>query len=211
MKYIVALTILFTLITTSLAGTRLPVLSNGNLADWEDKRFSGETSYTPDEIDGQNCVKAVARGTASGMFREMEVDLTKTPYLNWRWRVDNIYDNNGEQTREGDDYPARIYVVKSGGVVFWKTLAVNYVWSSHQAVSTSWFNAYTGNAHMFAVRSGQSQTGRWLAEKRNVRDDFRQAFGKDITTVHAVAFMSDADNTGQRASACYGDIFFSGE
>ena len=48
MKYIVALTILFTLITTSLAGTRLPVLSNGNLADWEDKRFSGETSYTYD-------------------------------------------------------------------------------------------------------------------------------------------------------------------
>jgi hypothetical protein len=187
------------------------VLSGGSLAGWKDKHFSGETSYTPDKIDGRVCVKATAEGTASGMFREIEVDLTKTPWLNWRWRVDNIYDNRGEQTKAGDDYPARIYVVKSGGALFWKTLAVNYVWSSHQPVSTSWFNAYTDNARMIAVRSGQAETGQWLVEKRNVRDDFRQAFGKDVTAIHAVAFMSDADNTGLIASACYGDIFFSSE
>ncbi len=211
MKHAIAFTLLFALIATSRAATRLPVLSNGDLAGWESKSFSGETSYTAIEHNGQRCVKAVAQGTASGMFREMEVDLTKTPYLNWRWRIDNIYNNDGEQTRAGDDYPARIYVVKSGGVVFWKTLAVNYVWSSHQPVNTRWFNAYSDNAHMIAVRSGQAETRQWLVEKRNVRDDFRQAYGKDITNIHAVAFMSDADNTGLSASACYGDIFFSSE
>jgi hypothetical protein len=211
MKYLFAFTLLLTLVAESQAGTRLPVLTSGNLADWQSKRFSGETTYTQTEESGQRCVKAVAQGTASGMFREMEVDLTKTPYLNWRWRVDNIYDNNGEQSKAGDDYPARIYVVKSGGVLFWKTLAVNYVWSSHQPANTRWFNAYTENAYMIAVRSGQQETGRWLEEKRNVRDDFSKAFGKDVTTIHAVAFMSDADNTGLDASACYGDIFFSSE
>ena len=211
MKHVIAFTLLFTLLASSLASARLPVLSNASLADWESKRFVGETSYTPGEVDGQRCVKAVAQGSASGMFRELEVDLAKTPYLNWRWRVDNIYDNNGEQTRAGDDYPARIYVVKSGGVLFWKTRAVNYVWSSHQPVDTRWFNAYTENARMIAVRSGQRQTGQWLDEKRNVRDDFRQAFGEDVTRIDAVAFMSDADNTKLGASACYGDIFFSSE
>ena len=211
MKQFTVFPLLFALMSACWADSRLPVLSNGNLAGWDDKHFSGETTYTTDEIDGRRCVKAIAQGTASGMFREMEVDLTKTPWLNWRWRIDNIYNNQGEQTRAGDDYPARIYVVKSGGALFWKTLAVNYVWSSHQPVSASWFNAYTDNARMIAVRSGQIQTGKWLAEKRNVRDDFRQSFGKDVTTIHAVAFMSDADNTGLTASACYGDIFFSSE
>ena len=211
MKHILAFTLLFTFMAACWAGFRLPVLSSGSLSGWKAKHFSGETSYTPDKIDGRDCVKATAEGTASGMFREIEVDLTKTPWLNWHWRIDNIYENRGEQTKAGDDYPARIYVVKSGGALFWKTLAVNYVWSSHQPVSTSWFNAYTDNARMIAVRSGQIQTGQWLTEKRNVRDDFRQAFGKDVTTIHAVAFMSDADNTGLSASACYGDIFFSSE
>jgi hypothetical protein len=211
MKHIVAFTLLFALLATSTAGTRVPVLSNGNLADWESKSFAGETAYTPGEVDGRRCVQAVTKAAASGMFKELEVDLTKTPYLNWRWRVDNIYDNSDEQSKSGDDYPARIYVVKSGGVLFWKTLAVNYVWSSHQAVNTSWPNAYTDNARMIAVRSGQQETGKWLDEKRNVRADFSKAFGKDITTIHAVAFMSDADNTGLGASACYGDIFFSSQ
>ncbi len=187
------------------------MLSGGSLEGWESKRFAGETTYQTAEQDGRRCVRAVARGTASGMFREIEVDLTRTPWLNWHWRIDNVYRNDGEQTRAGDDYPARVYVVKSGGALFWKTLAVNYVWSSHQPVGTSWPNAFTDNAHMFAVRSGDGQTGQWLAEKRNIREDFRQAFGKDVERIHAVAIMSDADNTGQAASGCYGDIFFSSD
>lgn len=211
MKHLAVFTLLFALMTTPLAATRLSVLSDGNLAGWESKSFSGETAYSTSEHDGQRCVQAVAQGTASGMFREMEVDLAKTPYLNWHWRVDNIYNNDGEQSKAGDDYPARIYVVKSGGALFWKTRVVSYVWSSHQPINTRWPNAYTDKAHMIAVRSGQPETGRWLVEKRNVRDDFMQAYGKDITTIHAVAFMSDADNTGLSASACYGDIFFSSE
>lgn len=211
MKQFTVFTLLLTLMATCWAGSRLPVLSNGNLAGWEEERFSGRTSYTPGEIEEQQCVRAVAEDTASGMYRELEVDLRETPWLNWRWRIDGIIDNRGEQTKAGDDYPARIYVVKSGGALFWKTLALNYVWSSHQPINTRWFNAYTDNARMIAVRSGATQTGQWLTEKRNVRDDFRQAFGKDVTTIHAVAFMSDADNTGLTASACYGDIFFSSE
>jgi hypothetical protein len=211
MRQFTVFTLLLAFMAACRADSRLPVLSSGNLAGWEEERFSGRTSYSAGEIDEQPCVRAVAEDTASGMYRELEVDLRETPWLNWHWRIDNVFDNRGEQTKAGDDYPARIYVVKSGGALFWKTLAVNYVWSSHQPINTRWFNAYTGNAHMIAVRSGATQTGQWLTEKRNVRDDFRQAFGKDVTTIHAVAFMSDTDNTGLTATACYGDIFFSSE
>lgn len=211
MSRIVAFTVLLSGVAMACAGERLPVLSDGELAGWESEEFAGETAYTRIAANGGHCVEAVAQGTASGLFRELEVDLEKTPYLNWRWRIDNIYDNREEQTKHGDDYPARVYVVQSGGALFWKTRAVNYVWSSHQSAGTGWFNAYTGNARMIAVRSGSAQTGQWLTEKRNVRDDFRNAFGRDISRIHAVAIMTDADNTGQRASACYGDIFFSGD
>ncbi len=119
---------------------------------------------------------------------------------------------NNERTKDGDDYSARVYVVVSGGVFFWRTRAINYVWSSNQPVGTSWPNAFTDNALMLAVRSGKSNdVGRWVQERRNVREDLRQLLGKEITQIDAVAVMTDSDNTQQSTSATYGDIYFSSE
>lgn len=145
------------------------------------------------------------------MFRKIHVDLNKTPYLNWSWKIDNIYQGNNERSKQGDDYPARVYVVVSGGLFFWRTRAINYVWSSNQAVGTTWNNAYTGNAKMLAVRSGSQAIGQWLTEKRNIRDDLQTLFGEEIDEIDAVAIMTDSDNTKQSATAYYGDIFLSSD
>lgn len=187
------------------------VLHNGELTGWETKEFKGITRYTTLHDVRAPIIKAESLGTASGMLRKITVDLEKTPYLNWRWRIVNVLTGNDERSKAGDDYPARIYVVVSGGLFFWNTRAVNYVWSSHQAPDTTWANAYTDNAHMVAVRSGQREADQWLQEKRNVRDDLRKVFGEDIKKIHAVAFMTDTDNTSQAATAYYGDIFFSSQ
>ena len=144
------------------------------------------------------------------LFRsEVDIDLTKTPYLNWSWQVQNLFKNNDERSKDGDDYPARIYVVVSGGVFFWNTKAINYVWSSNQPVGSEWPNAFTGNAKMLAVRSGEKQLGQWVTERRNVREDLKKFFGEDVKKIDAIAVMVDGDNTGQSATAYFGDIFFS--
>ncbi len=69
----------------------------------------------------------------------------------------------------------------------------------------------TENAMMLSLRSGDSLSGQWLVEKRNIREDFRRMFGVEVNEIHAVAIMSDSDDTGQSARAYYGDIFFSEE
>jgi len=200
--------------------------SRGQLSGWEEKSFRGNSEYrlvARDDIGASNpaegrqaspgsqVLRASTRGQASGLFKEVDIDLTKTPYLHWSWRVENLFDGNDERSRQGDDYPARVYVVVSGGVFFWNTRAINYVWSSHQPAGSEWPNAYTGNARMIAVRSGDRQLGQWVVERRNVREDLRRQFGEDITRVDAVAVMVDGDDTGQAATAYFGDIYFSAD
>lgn len=210
MQRTLALIALTTLTLSAFAQpSSLSVLSQADLTGWKKKQFKGETRYTAIRANGLAVIKAQSNGTASGMVREITVDLTQTPFLNWRWRVDNVLAGNDERSKAGDDYAARVYVVVSGGLFFWKTRAVNYVWSSNQPLESTWPNAYTHNAQMLAVRS--DQVGQWVAEKRNVRDDLRKLFGEDIQEIHAVAFMTDTDNTGASATAYYGDIFFSSE
>lgn len=184
--------------------------SAGDLTDWQTKSFKGETRYTFDEDSGRRALFADSRGTASGLYREIRVDLKRTPWLNWSWRVDRVLSGVDERTKAGDDYPARVYVVVSGGAAFWKTRSLVYVWSSNQPVGATWNNAFTGNARVMALRSGTRDAGRWVSEKRDIRADFRQLFGEDIDQIDAVALMTDTDNSGQSATAWYGDIYFTG-
>ena len=191
--------------------TRIPVLTPPSLAQWNSKSFKGDTLYQPVTIDGLDAVKAESQDAASGLVRKIKVDLTKTPYLHWSWRVENILRGTDEKTRQGDDYPARVYVIVSSGWFFWQTRALNYVWSSNQPVNSSWPNAFTGNAVMLAVRSGNANAGQWRQERRNVLQDLSEYLQKPFSHIDAVAIMTDTDNSGQSATAYYGEIYFSSE
>lgn len=191
-------------------GERIDIarFSRGDLNGWQTKVFAGETRYLLENSDGQLALRADSSAAASGRYREVSVDLNKTPILNWMWKVDGILIGNDERTRKGDDYPARLYVVFSGGVMFWRTRAINYVWSNRQPVDSSWPNAFTERAHMIAIESGAERVGQWVRERRDVRADYRRAFGEEPGRVDAVAIMTDTDNTGLVTTAWYGDIWF---
>lgn len=193
---------------------RVPVgeFSQGRLEGWETKVFHGETRYKLTELDGNTVLRAESHGTASGLVRKLRVDLEKTPYLHWSWRAENTLGNLDERSKAGDDYPARLYVVISGGLVFWRTRSLNYVWASAAPMGSDWPNAFAGESvRMLALRSGTAEVGRWHEETRNVRDDLRRYFKEDIRQIDAVALMTDTDNSGRQAVAYYGDIHFSSE
>jgi hypothetical protein len=181
---------------------------NGDLNNWTEKVFNNKTSYQVVTEGQRTAIQAISNNSASGLYREMNINLEKTPYLNWSWKIENTLSNANEQSKQGDDYPARVYVVFSGGLFFWRTRALNYVWSSHQKVGSEWPNAYTGNANMVAVQNGKQHIGKWINEKRNIREDYKRIFGADITSADAVAIMTDTDNTEQKATAYYGNIYF---
>lgn len=202
---------LWTGVTGAAETVRVGAFSARDLSGWEKEAFTGETAYTLVEEDGRWVLRADSQGTASGLYRKLSVDLNRTPYLNWSWRVANVLEGIDERTKVGDDYPARVYVVVSGGVFFWRTRAVNYVWSSHQPVGSTWPNAYTGNAMMMALQSGKAQVGQWVTEKRNVQADFQRLFGAAIDHIDAVAIMTDTDDSSQAATAWYGDLYFSAQ
>lgn len=185
--------------------------SRGDLSGWEEEVFAGQTEYRIVNDNGLTVLRADSKGSASGLFKEVRVDLTKTPVLRWRWKVANVLEGVDEQSKPGDDYPARIYVVFSGGLFFWRTRAIDYVWSNNQPIGSHWPNAFTGNAMMLAVESGPDKLGRWVEEQRNIAEDYKRLFGGEPGTVDAVAIMSDSDNSDQSATAWYGDIVFTAE
>ncbi len=184
--------------------------SSGKLDHWDTKVFKDLTDYRIVEQNNRKVLRATSQSAASGLYRELRIDLHKTPYLNWSWRIENTLDGLNEQTKSGDDYAARVYVIVSGGFAFWRTKALNYVWSGNSPKGRSWPNAFAGdNAMMLALRSREDPIGSWVFEKRNVKSDLSKFFGENIPYIDAIAIMTDTDNSQGEASAYYGEIYFS--
>jgi len=205
MGVLVALMAIPSIVAASDGLERFPIAHG--MIGWETREFSDETRY--EARSGQ--VDAECSDAASALIFEREIDLRKTPVLRWSWKVDNVYKDLHEKTRSGDDYPARIYVIKERGLFGMSTLALNYVWSSTQTVGSEWESAYTDQAMMRAVDAGDTKAGTWRTHSRNVRRDFKRLFGEDIDEVDGIAIMTDCDDSGQSAKASYRDIFFGPE
>ncbi len=186
--------------------------SRDGLQGWQEKEFDGQTQYKLVRVDGKRTLHAEANASASGLFKEIHVDLRTHPYLSWQWQVERGHSPLAEREKEGDDYAARLYVIVDGGLFFWKARAVNYVWSSSQPVGSVWANAFAGkNVMLLAQRGPDDEIGKWYREKRNVYDDLKALLGEEINAIDAVAVMTDSDNSKGTVCALYGEIRFSAE
>jgi hypothetical protein len=204
----------------------------GNLlpADWKPlifKKIERHTTYTLDKDGDTVIIKAVAEASASGLTREMKIDPKEYPIIQWRWKVNNVLKKGDVHRKEGDDYPARIYITfqydpsKLG--LFEKAkyemirllygqypplAAINYIWESNAPKGTMVPNPYTDRVMMIVVESGETRLKQWVSEERNIYDDYKQAFGHEPPMISGVAIMTDTDNTNESATAYYGDILF---
>lgn len=179
-----------------------------DLTGWKERSFKGNTDYQLVEDQGVVVLRARTDGQASVLYRESTVDVAGSPWLEWSWKIDGVYRDIDEQTRDGDDFPARLYVVVKTGVLPWHTRAINYVWASEAAVDAHWPNPFTNKAHMVVVHSGNDDAGTWVHERRDVVEDFKRYHGIDITQLDGYAVMADGDNGNRSGTAWFGQIRF---
>ncbi len=191
------------------------------------KKIEKHTNYTLVKDNGTVVVKAVAEASASGLVREIKINPKEYPIVQWRWKVMNILKKGDVHQKQGDDYPARIYITfeydPSKLSLFEKTkyetirllygeypplAAINYIWESKAPVGTMVPNPFTNRVMMFVVESGSAKLDRWANEERNVYEEYKKAFKEEPPMISGVAIMTDTDNTGESATAYYGDIIF---
>ena len=196
--------------TITVEGKKIVIglFSLGKMVGWQSEMFDGETLYRLAKDKNKQVLMADSESAASGLVYKQQIDLQQTPWLNWSWKTESVLTGLDETKKTGDDFTVRLYVIVDGGLVFWQTHALNYVWSSSHEKGEKWPNPYTSNATMFAVEAGEAALGDWQHYSRNIRSDFKQLVGKDIRYIDAVAIMTDTDNSRQKTKAYYGDIFF---
>ena len=193
------------------------------------KKVPRQTAYSLVRDGDIVVLMATSQAAASGLTRAITINPRDYPVVQWRWKITNLIQKSDVTRKDGDDYPARLYITfqyDSSRVGFFERAkyetarwlygeypplaALNYIWANKEATGTMVRNAYTDRARMIVVENAGSGLNTWVTEERNLIEDYRRTFGEtaEIPMISGVAVMTDTDNTGESATAYFGDIVF---
>ncbi len=185
------------------------------------------TKYTlvRDEETGATVLEGSAVASAGALIYRFDGDARISSILRFKWKPANLIVSSDPRTKSGDDYVARIYVTFAydperstvrekaentlAHVLYGETpphAALSYVFTHKAALGAIITSPYTQRVKKIVVDSDPNSVGKWKSFTRDIYDDYKRAFGEEPTRISGIAIMVDTDNTGETASARFGDI-----
>ena len=207
------LILIFIIIKTSYAKEiKVFNFTKDELSNLEVRKVRGaenKTLYTIGSNENGNFLKAVADNAASGLGKEVKIDLNKTPFINITWKIEKDLPGIKENTKKGHDFAARVFAVKKTGATPLSNRAINYVFSSNNEIGFSSPSPYTKKSIDNVLASTRKNLEEWVTVKANVKEDFKRFHDLDVNELDGLAIMSDTDNSKMKAIAYYQNIYFS--
>ena len=170
-----------------------------------------KTSYSVASNENGNYLKAIADNAASGLGKEVKIDLNKTPFINITWKVEKDLPGILENTKKGHDFAARVFVIKKTGATPLSNRAINYVFSSNNVVGFNSPSPYTKKSIDNVLSSTKNNLNKWVSVKANVKEDFKKFHNLDVNELDGVSIMSDTDNSKMKTITYFQNIYFSTE
>ena len=170
-----------------------------------------KTLYTVGTNENGNYLMSIADNAASGLGKEIKINLNKTPFINITWKIEKDLSGIIENTKKGHDYAARVFVIKKTGATPLSNRAINYVFSSNNEVGSNWPSPYTKKSIDNVLSSTKSNLNEWVTVKSNVKEDFKKFHDLNINELDGIAIMSDTDNSKMKSIAYFQNIYFSAE
>ena len=169
------------------------------------------TSYTVGSNENGNFLKAVADNAASGLGKEIKIDLNKTPFINITWKIEKDLRGIKENTKKGHDYAARVFAIKKTGATPLSNRAINYVFSSNSDVGENRPSPYTKKSIDNVLATTKDNLNEWVTVKANVKEDFKKFHDLNVNELDGLAIMADTDNSKMKSIAYFQDIYFSAD
>ena len=168
-----------------------------------------KTVYSVGSNENGNFLKAVADNAASGLGKEVKIDLNKTPFINITWKIEKDLQGINENSKKGHDFAARVFAVKKTGATPLSNRAINYVFSSNSKIGQSWPSPYTKKSIDNVLSTTKDNLNEWVTVKANVKKDFKKFHDLDVNELDGLAIMADTDNSKMKSISYFQNIYFS--
>ena len=170
-----------------------------------------KTKYSLGKNEYGNFIRSESQNEASGLGKEIKINLLKTPFLNITWKVEKDLSGINENSKKGHDYAARVFVIKKKGLTPLSNRAMNYVYSSNNEINSNQPSPYTKKSIDYVLSTTKENLNEWVTVKVNVKKHFKKFHRLDVNYIEGLAIMTDTDNSKKTAIAYYQNIYFSSE
>lgn len=175
--------------------------------DWGSPKYD----FTVVEQGGQRVVQMKSESDSSNINKDIrgKVRLAETPMLEWTWKVTALPKGADARNAATDDEAAQMYVVWPRFPHALRSQIIGYIWDSTAPVGSVFKSQKNGTVTYIVVRSGPADLGKWVTERRDVRQDFKRIYGEDPPDdPGAVSFGIDSDDVKGTAESYMGRIVF---
>ena len=185
------------------------------------------TQYASAFVDGRWVIHARSDHSASMVRRKLHIEPSQLGKLTFSWKAAAMSPEADVRQSETGDAVLRVMLAFDGDASrlsprtrmmfdLMQSLSgepppfatLMYVWDSQAEVGSVVHNRRTDRIRKIVLESGPAKLGQWHSYERDVRADYRLAFGEDPGALIGVAVMTDSDNTQSQAEAWYGEIRF---
>ena len=154
-------------------------------------------------------------GTGSWIEKDLgEVDVYKTPVMEWTWMVIRLPELEWEDDRAQDDFAIRIEliydyrgsvfnilnIIRKGFITSLlrgnpTILTISYVWARKVPAGKPYVSPSDRRTIIIPVESGTNISGIWIDENRNILEDLRQYVNDKRIVLKKIRIRSDTDNS----------------
>jgi hypothetical protein len=178
---------------------------------WQKQRWgSPNYDFAVVEAEGQKVLHLKSEGDSSTISKEIKgkVALKDTPVLEWSWKVIALPRGADSRQKETDDQAAQLYVTWPRFPEAVRSRIIGYIWDTTAPAGSTIKSQKTGTVTYIVLRSGEAELGKWVTERRNVREDFKKAYGEEPDDPSVLSFGIDSDDVKGRAESFMGAIRF---
>jgi Protein of unknown function (DUF3047) len=164
---------------------------------WELSANKGEPHLQLVQDEGKQALQMRSDQASFSLQKKIQLSLQASPFLVWDWKVTAL-PKGGDFRRSGSDDQAAQLIVAFSSSHF-----LSYIWDSTAP------KGMIASAHapmfkkIFAVvmQSGIQGLGTWITERRNLIDDYKQAYGEEPEGIEGVRIQINSQHTQSRAES----------
>jgi len=194
---------------------------------WRVLSFDGQAQNRFRSHKGRE-IEVKTEKSVSVLYKQIDVDLTATPRLQWAWKVDKPIPATDLTKRGQDDRSLALYVsfpFDEERAGFWERFVrslvvafkgedtpgrvLSYVWGGDVAHGTVLQSPYLKSAGaLIALKGAGDATGTWHDETVNIAQDYERVFGVPANQPYQIAISADSDDSGASGRGYVRDIRF---
>jgi hypothetical protein len=165
---------------------------------------------TVEENEGHRVLHLKSKIESSAVRRDIRgrVNLKETPILEWSWKAITLPKNGDCRKKATDDQAAQLYIVWPRFPEAVRSQIIGYIWDSTAPAGSIVKSEKTSTVTYVVMRSGTSEAGKWITERRNVVEDYKKIYGAQPDNPGYISIAIDSDDTVSSAESVFGAIRF---